>query len=237
MEAPEKSASVGGRASPRIHVLDLPCPTCGETLRHRVLHVKEGAGGTSARGAPGPLEGIARCAKCHTSHPFVLRPRRLQRVSVIVSEGPESVRKVIELPADRLLELDGTLRVGGRPVRIARIEGSMARNLPRALPSRIVALWTVPTDELHLRLSVIEGARTRPFHLMVRGDQEIRVGDVVRLEGEEIEITGIRGRGRTFQDPGESLPAREVQRIYARSARSPPGGKRAWSRSREMPRS
>ncbi len=229
LAAEEEAPRPRTRTTPRVNVLDLPCPTCGETLRHRVLHVKEGAARSEARGnSRSPLEGIARCAICHTSHPFVLQPKTLCPVSVIVSEGPESVRTDVDLPEDRLLELDGTLRVNGRPVRISRIEGPMARNLPRARPSQVVALWTVPTDELHLPLSVVEGSRTRPLHIMARGDQEIRVGDVLHLEaeGESVEITGVRGRGRTFQDLGDALPAREVQRIYARSARRPPGGRR-----------
>ncbi|MDE1819815.1 MAG: hypothetical protein KGJ23_02355 [Euryarchaeota archaeon] len=228
-----KDEAGAGPATARLNILELPCPNCGEVLRHRVLHVK----GHAKAPAPGTLEGIARCMRCHTSHPFGVSPRVLDRVSVMVSEGPQSLRSHVDLPADRVLDLEGTLRVDGRPVRIARIEGREARNLPRARPRDIVALWTVPTDELHLRLSVVEGARTRPLHLLVPGRHELRVGDVLEVEGENIEITGLRGRGRTFHDPGAMLPAREVQRIYGRTARTPPGGKRAWSRSRETPRS
>lgn len=233
----EKGSHRRGSSTARVSVLELPCPSCGEKLRHRVLHVKGGSPGAEGGGAPGRLEGIARCARCHTAHPFLLEAKQLRAVPVIVSEGPESFREEVPLPEDRTLELDGTLRVSGRPVRITRIEGPMARNLHRARPSQVVAVWTVPTDELTLRVSLVEGARTRSFHLTVKGDQELRVGDQFRVEGETVEITGLRARGRTYRELGDVLPAREVQRIYGRSTRTPPGGRSAWRRSREMPRS
>ncbi len=228
------------RTTSPIQTLELLCPSCNEVLRHRVVHVRAGPEGEARRGGGGPLQGIARCSRCHLPHPFSIAPKTLHRVSVVVSEGPESVHTDLELPPEKMLELDGTLRVHGRPVRISRIEGPQARNLYRSLPEGIVTLWTVPTDELHLRVSVLERDRTRPLHLLAKGDQEFAVGDELRIDEERLEIVGLRGRGTTLREIGESLEAREVQRIYARSARStrmPPGGRSAWRRSRVTPRS
>jgi uncharacterized Zn finger protein len=236
---------------PSVSILELPCPVCGETLRHRIVHVRArgaeesatGPGAASGKGtgvtalaAGTTLEGIARCLQCRTPHPFSLRPRPLEPVWVVVSLGPVSERHRIHLPADRRLELGETLRVGGRPVRLSRLEGPQGRNLAHARPADLVTLWAVTDDELSLRVSVLQGARTIPLHLTVRADDEVRVGDEHTVEGNEpFRIVGLRGRGKTFHLDGDALPAREVQRVYARWARTPPGGKRSWTRSREMP--
>lgn len=223
--------------APGVHSLDLPCPTCGEVLRHRVLHVRGSAPPSSPKAKRTPLEGVARCLRCRTTHPFTLTPRLLSTVTVIVSDGPRSRRTSISWPPERRIDGETTLRLFGRPVRVARIEVAEQRSAASALPSEIVALWTVPTDVVHLNVSLREGARTLPLHYSVKADVPLRVGGTFRVEGEPFEIVGLRGRGRTFHEPGEELPAREVQRVYARRAERPPGGRRAWTSSRVIPRS
>lgn len=228
----------GHRSSSALSIVEIPCPTCGRVERHRVVHLRGGPSSSTGRRGPRPrIEGVARCLRCRTSHAFVLEPRPRTRVNVILSEGPVSSRHVLSIPASRILAVGDPLTVGGRPAEIHRLEGPQARSLARGTPKELVAIWTIPTDQAHVRLSLLRGATVKPLHLLLPPDQELRVGDLLSLGEEQVMIVGLRGRGHTTHEPGAALPAREVQRAYVRRAETPPGGSRPWTRSRVMPRS
>lgn len=237
----EQSESGGPRAS-SLSLIEIMCPTCGKVERHRVVHVRSGPTGKSASSSKSlassrRVEGVARCLHCRTSHSFVLEPRPRARLSVIVSEGPLSDRHTISIPRSRTLTVGDPLTVAGRPVEIRRLEGPQDRSLPRGRPEDIVTVWTVPTDQAHVRISLLRGARVTPLHLLLPPEQELRVGQRLSLGEEEVMIVGLRGRGRTWHDPGATLRASETQRAYVRRAETPPGGSSDWTRSRVMPRS
>jgi uncharacterized Zn finger protein len=228
------SEEVGAKGGPSsaLSIVRIPCPVCGVVERHRVVHVRPSRKGGSKR-----LEGIARCSRCRTSHPFTLEPPVRARVRVIVSEGPVSARHHLSLPKDRRLAVGEPLTVEGRPVVIRRLEGPQDRSLTSGFPRDVVSVWAVPTDQAHVRLSLLRGAKVTPLHLLLPPDQELRVGGIISLGEEQVMIVGLRGRGHTFHDSGTVLRASEVQRAYVRRAETPPGGRRAWTRSRVMPRS
>lgn len=156
---------------------------------------------------------------------------------MIVSEGPVSSRHVISLPSGRTLTVGDPLTIAGRPVEVRRLEGPQERSLPRGKPADIVTVWTVPTDQAHVRISLLRGPRVVPLHLLLPPEQELRIGQVLTLGEEDVMIVGLRGRGKTWHAPGDSLRASETQRAYVRRAETPPGGSSAWTRSRVIPRS
>ncbi len=195
-----------------IRSLVVACPTCGTTETHRVLHVSAFREGSHAAG-------VARCARCHTTHPFEVSLRRLT-VRVVVSEGRASQATELSMDPDRRLAVGDRLEETERRLIVSRIETTKSASAPWALAKEVRTVWAVPGDVAHVKVSIGQGSVTVPALVTMDPEHPIRVGDQLRIGRSNVVITAIRLAGRTLDREGEGERALEVRRAYARPVRS-----------------
>ncbi len=200
-----------------IHSLSLRCPACGEESPHRVLHV-------SAYRAAGYLAGIARCGQCRHSHPFEVRTPH-NTVHVVVSDGARSRETRIEAPARRYSPGD-ILDVEGKRARVTRVEYPSEGPRPPALRAIPSTVWATIEGPARVKVSLSAGPKTIPLTTEVPREQVLRVGEILSVGGRPLRIYAIRVGLRTYDLEGYEAPAGKVVRVYARSARTPPPGRR-----------
>lgn len=218
-----------------LHAASLPCETCGTVRPHRIVHLSRGprAGG---QGPATGRHGIARCRVCGSVHAFVIgNPAGSVSVSVVVSDGARSERIRTELPTHRRIQVGSGVPESGAPWIVRGIDRQDGRRVPEARSEEIATLWVERDRGPTVALSIIEGRRTRSITLSARPEAEFAVGDILRVDREEVRVVRIRARGVNWERPGKRFEAREIQRVYARRSVRPPAGKRPWSRERDRP--
>lgn len=231
-ESADTAEAMLPRPGTRVHAAEIYCNSCDRPTPHRILHVDRAGSRPSA-----PIRGVARCRNCGLVHPFLSAPPATVEVAEIISEGPASTRRRIQLPGGRRLQLGSGVPDSDVPVLIRKIEDRNGRSVPEARSEEIATLWVTRDVGAVVPVSIVEGRRTRPARLIVPRETLLVVGDRIRVEETEIEIAGLRARARSWCQPGDTFPAGEVIRLYGRRQLRPPAGSRDWSTEREMPSS
>ena len=227
MTDPEGSAAGGTLGSAALY-----CENCRKETLHRLLHVERGLGPH----APKAVGGIARCRECRWTHPFVSARPSVASFDLVVSAGPTSERRQVELSPSALL-------VRGEPVpgldgrfTVSKIEGKAGRTVAQALVRDVRTVWAVDDRARVVRVAVLEGAFSRTERLPVTDGLRLTVGQTVRLPSGPVTIVGLRAQERTWREPGDTFPAGEVKVVYGRRTVTPPAGRSDWRRERGTPR-
>ena len=235
---PTADSGMPGRPTPPsplagLHAAELPCETCGGLTRHRILRVAR------ERDTPGGriLEGTARCSQCHWTHPFELELPATRKVPAIVSTGGRSTETAVLTQSNLRLQVGSRVPGQEPPLRIVRIDLRTGERPHEALARDVRTLWLVPDGPRMLPVSLVLGSRTATTRAMFPPEHLLVVGEPITVAGGTLRIAGLRARNRTWNQLGDSFPAREIVRIYARRMESPPAGNRRWSRSRGTPSS
>jgi uncharacterized Zn finger protein len=215
-----------------LHAARLWCDTCGRTTVHRILHWNRLKGSDTETRA-----GVARCRECGGTHPFDVAKRSEGTFDLIISRGAVSERRRVARPASERLAVSSRVPGIEPALSIRRIVRHDQASAGEATVAEIASVWAVPEDEVRLKVSIVEGPRTRPAEWVVPPDTALAVDETFRLEGGSVRIVGLRAQGRTWRLPDVRFPAREVQRVYGRWTAIPPAGRRVWSRGRGIPRS
>lgn len=233
-EAPAEAGPIRARLA--LHAAELDCEACGRRTPHRIVRWDAGKeGGASARSSAG---GLARCRVCGLTHRFEVRiPKAPVDVALVVSRGPRSERELWSLPRGRRVQVGSG--VPGHPggYLLRRIERRDGSSVPEARSEEIATLWAEAIQPPSVPVSILEGRRTRAARLSVGATQALGVGDPVTVEGVRLTIVALRAGRQTWKRPGDSFPAQEIQRVYARRTERPPAGSSAWSRDRPSPES
>ena len=204
------------------------CEGCGKETVHRILRLDPVA---TAR-TPTTLGGVARCRECRLTHPFVSTREARAAVSVVVSRGPSSERRRVELPSA------GTLRVGepipeaDPRVVIHRIDLADGTPVTSALAREVRTLWAVEEEPRRLRVAVLQGARSSTERLDAVPGVRLCVGDSLQLPSGPVTIVALRARDRTWRRRGDAFAATEVAVVYGRRTVRPPAGRSPWRRER-----
>ena len=228
---PPEAERAGGAAA--VHTATNYCDNCRSETEHRIHRI-------DPRGASDPspgLRGNARCRVCRWTHAFRSEPRATVSVAQVVSDGRESRHGTRTLPKEAVVERDTVLAGSVPPMQVRRIDRRDGRAVPRARVVVFGSLWLVPVRGVSVAVSVVVGRRTRSVRYSCPRDRPIAVGAALELEGRSVRVVGLRARGRTWKVPGDSFPAGEVDRVYARRTVIPPAGSSRWSSDRVTPSS
>ena len=211
--------------APSVRSTTLFCEVCAEETVHRVLRWRAAADGA--------VDGTARCGTCRWTHPFHESPAVAVAFWVVRSEGERSDRTRRSLPDAARLTVGEPIPGDEDDATIRKIETRAGRPVGEALARDIATVWTA-TGAGTIRVSLIDGAETLSTRWTPLPGAVVTVGVTLTLDGVPTFVVGFRGRGRTWRRSGDSLPAAEVSRIYARRMRNPPAGRSRWSSSRSM---
>ncbi len=217
----------------RIHAATLFCELCARSTEHRILRLDP----RPRESRSVALSGIARCRECGTTHRFANTASRLVSLREVVSERDRSTYRTVELPGNTTLTVGQTRPLSSPPVIVRRIDLATGLQADTSRAVEATTVWVVPEGEPRVRLSLIEGARTRSEFLPMGPEEQVVLGQVLQAHGSEWVVTALRTKGRTWRQGTAVFPVSELERVYARRAEIPPAGRRPWSRSRGKPNS
>lgn len=226
------TANEGDDPSPRLLAATLLCDNCGEATAHRILRLDRGG-----RAAGGRIGGVARCRECRFTHPFESIPEPRVELTLIVSAGAVSERRRISLPRFRKIQVGTGVPEADEPLIVHRIDGATGRPLSNAAAGEVATLWATRDVGAVVAVSIVEGRRTRPVRVHLPHGTVLRVGDELHVDGETVEIVGLRAKGNSWRRLGDGFSADEVDRVYSRRISSPPAGNSPWRRVRVSPSS
>ncbi|MBC7114285.1 MAG: hypothetical protein H5T47_01465 [Archaeoglobi archaeon] len=173
------------------------CPYCGEEAEFSEIK-----------------EGKYQCRNCGSV--ITGRRRKVYRIDSILSDDERSERGIIELyegekievGEELVVEVSGELRVG----EVRAIDTDEGR-VERATAERIRTIWLRAVDEVSVPVSIHLGERTISRKIRFPGDEEIRVGDVIRIDGAKHTVRAIKRRfGKLVKEGG--VKAKEIKRVY-----------------------
>lgn len=186
--------------------MDLICPTCNELTIHDVLREAD--------------EVLVRCTVCGDVYRVPRnRTPTVRTVPIVVSHHQESQMCVTELGSDECYRV-GEMVVAfcdGEPVavEITGIETDTKRVESACTPD-IRTLWSRGVEQVVLRVSIHEGARTHPVHEVRDGEDMITVGEIQNFGGFRARVTRIKLRdGALMKKESWSAPARRIKRVFA----------------------
>lgn len=203
--------------------LAVVCPACSpefETI-HEVL---------SNGGQP-----TVRCQECDhvhsTSLPDTPEPRPIR---TIVSQDGESVRTSVDIPPDAYLEAGERFVVetdeAVYSVEITSLEDTDGGRHDSLSAEHIETIWTRDIGNLSVNVTIHpqqgSGESSRSATVALPGDQELTVGEDLRVDGESVRVIGLLRRDaavtdeavRKLDEPGDTAFAMDVERVYARSS-------------------
>jgi uncharacterized Zn finger protein len=190
--------------------LYLDCPSCGEKTLHEVLKGRISKGGDV-------LETTVRCQECQQVHGAVVREPKSVKLPIILSDMGKTSKLDFEFGEDELLAVGDELFVGDTNVVVTAIEKG-ERRVSQAPAKEIKAVWAKRFDKVRVKISVNKTSRTLAAELTALPDEEFFVGDILNVGRDDVVIHYIKTREGMVRHGG--VPAREIVRIYAKSART-----------------
>lgn len=187
-------------------IVDIACPACSpdEPTEHVALK-----------------EGLVKCEECGRVHAVPVKKEKMLKLRVIVSRADKSFVQETEaaeneelFAGDEMVVEDGD-EVSG--IRIQSIEAKTGGRVERAKAKDITTIWARAIDEVIVKVAIQKGANTRSVNYKVNGDFEFTVGDVMKVKGFEVEVTGLKQReGPHIDRDGKSLKAKDIKRVYSK---------------------
>jgi len=227
---PREDSAEAGRTPP-LHSATLPCENCREETAHRILRFAP-----TTRAHPRSLSGTARCRKCGWTHRFTVASPSLIELSVVVSRGPSSEHRRIEVPSLERVEVGGSLPGSEEPLLVQKIDARSGHSVSSARPEEVATVWATRDVGAIVPVSVVEGATTWTDRLVLPRESRLTIGDPILVRGHRVRIVALRARGRTWRLSADGFSADEVERVYARRTETPPAGRRPWRMGRGIPR-
>lgn len=190
--------------------LYLDCPSCGEKTLHEVLKGRISKAGDV-------LETTVRCHECQNVHSAVVREPKPTKVPVLLSDLGSTRKLDLELGEEDLVAVGDELFVGDSNAVVTAIEKG-ERRVSQAQASEIRTIWAKKFDKVRVKISVNKTSKTLAAELSALPDEEFFVGDILTIGRDNVVIHYIKTKEGMVRNGG--VPAREIVRIYAKSART-----------------
>lgn len=189
--------------------IETTCPKCEEETMHQVLRGKMGKGKEQCL----VFDATVKCTVCNDVHHVLIRQKKPVEVQVIVSDGDRSKRLKLELPGDAEVLIDDEIELDEILVKVTSIEVD-GRRVNGGIVSKIGTIWTKRFDTIPLKVNFYEGRQSQPETVHCGPDQEYAVGQTLAFNGRPAIIETIKTESQVVRKG--SVPARDIQRIYAR---------------------
>lgn len=183
--------------------MEIYCDVCGEETEHELIRADKN---------------LYRCRLCGSV--VELRPEKEIELRAIISSGATSRRGRIRVkPGDLLetgdevvVEVDDGFKIG----EITSLEFRNGSRRNSAIAKDVSTVWLRDVGEVFVKISLHKGAITTPYKLLVSGDTEFEVGEVLEINGKRFRIERMKLiNGRLLKKEGDRAEAKEIRRIYA----------------------
>ena len=124
------------------------CPTCNDMTGHLILNEKPKGNGADY------LLQCEDCSKVHTAH---IRPPPVMKIPFVLTEGPSSMTRIIEIDADEVLELEDVFKEDEKLWSINQIERKDGRLLKYCVASEIARASALRCDMVRVKLTMTRG--------------------------------------------------------------------------------
>jgi uncharacterized Zn finger protein len=189
----------------KLELIEAACPQCSpkEDVRHTVVK-----------------RNLLKCEQCGFVHRLPHEKKKVVRLKVIVSRGGESSPQQLEVNEDEVLHagdefvVDIGDEVSG--VRVVSLELHTSGRAENAKAKDVRTIWARAIDEVIVKIAIQRRGETESLDYKINGDYEFTVGDLMKLQGKDVTITGIKVRnGGIFKRIGKSIKAKDIKRIYS----------------------
>ncbi|MES3518258.1 MAG: HVO_0476 family zinc finger protein [Natronomonas sp.] len=186
-------------------------------------------------------QATVRCSDCGHVHKTSIERETTVERRVVVSQDGESTEMFLDVPPGETLSVgDEFLAESDEAILTARVtdlELVDGERVDSATATEVKTVWSRAVGNVAVRLTLHpkDGGHdeSRSLKLQVPGDETFVVGETHELGGEEFTVERLlvaddaEGYYRDgYEHPGDSVPAKDIKRLYARDENS---SKRAWS--------
>ncbi len=207
------------------------CPACDKFTGHLILNEKPKGSG---------IDYLLKCddgdcSKVHTVH---IRPPPLVRIPFVLTEGPSSMSRIIEMDSDEIIELDDVFQEEEKLWSINQIEHIDGRLLKFCEAGSIARASALRCDMVRVKLTMTRGEDSTADVLVVPAETTYTAGHLIDLDNQTWRIRAIHtGRGRTLRG---TVEAPDIKRMYLHeppnpehfAPRTPRERRQAWKEGR-----
>jgi len=189
-------------SKPEEHV-DLFCSSCSSETNHVTLREKEVGGGVDL---------LVRCSECNHVHTVILRPRKLVKIGMTLSDGRSSSFENIDSDDDEEICVGDTFEHDGFEWTITRLEEEDGRSVKRIDAGSIRRGWAIRVDRVIIPLTMTDGEVSHSSSMECSPETIFSCGTYIEVEGSTWTIRAIHtGKGRTLRG---RRAAADIRRIY-----------------------
>lgn len=179
------------------------CLDCDDVMGHIILREMPKGQGTDY---------LLKCEVCSKVHSINIRPPPVVNIPFILTEGPSSITKVVEIDADEILELEDVFQEDDKLWSINQIEMKDGRYVKHCEASLIVRASALRCDMVRVKLTMTRGEDSFSDVLTVPADKTFTAGNLMDLEGKTWRIRAIHmGHARTLRGTVEAC---DIKRMY-----------------------
>ena len=183
--------------------VDLFCSSCSSETDHVTLREKEVGGGVDL---------LVRCSECNHVHTVILRPSKLVKIGMTLSDGRSSSFESIDSDDDEEICVGDTFEHDGFEWTITRLEGEDSRSMKKMAARNIRRGWAIRVDRVIIPLTMTDGEVSRSSSMECSPDTIFSCETHIEVEGSTWVIRAIHtGKGRTLRG---RRAAADIRRIY-----------------------
>lgn len=161
---------------------------------------------------------LYRCAVCGTHSNYV--ERKLYEIKAIISMGSTSLKGKVKLKEGEIVEKGEELIVetdeGHKIGKVTSIELKDSSRSDLAIAENIATLWMRDVGEVEVKFSLNKGKVTESFKMLVDGETEFEVGEVLNVENKKYLVHTIKLMSGEILKKGRAK-AKDVKRVYAKA--------------------
>ncbi len=183
--------------------VDLLCPSCSLEIDHITLKEKKVGDGVDL---------LVKCSECNHVHTVILRPSKLVKIGMTLSDGRSSSFQSIDSDDDEEISVGDTFEHDGFEWTITRLEGQDARSKRKMNAGSIRRGWAIRVDRVIIPLTMTDGEVSRSSTIECSPDTIFSCETQIEVEGSTWVIRAIHtGKGRTLRG---RRAAADIRRIY-----------------------
>jgi len=180
------------------------CDSCREETLHELVREEKN---------------LYRCTKCGTYTTYV--PEKEIELRAVISTGARSVRGKIKVRESDFIEKGDEYIVDtNEGHKIGEVTSLEMKNGSRAETGEardVATVWLRDVGEVEVRFSLHKRSVTSPYKMLVDGETEFEIGEVINIDGKNFRIHRIKLlEGGVLKRPGSRARARDIRRVYAK---------------------